>query len=204
MLMEAIMSSAAVQSHLTPEEYLALERKATTKSEYLNGQTYAMAGASREHNLIAGNVFGELRFQLRERACEAYINDMRVKISPTGLYTYPDVVVVCEEPRFEDSNIDTLLNPNVLVEVLSPSTEAYDRGEKSAHYRQLESLQEYILVAQDRVHIEHYLRQGTRWLLTEFSDLDDVFHLVSIGCELSLLEIYAKVEFPAGEAGQEA
>ena len=95
------MSSVATQSDLTPEEYLALERKATTKSEYLDGRMYAMSGASRAHNLIGGNIFGGLHAQLSERACEVYINDMRVKVSPTGLYTYPDVVVVCDEPRLE-------------------------------------------------------------------------------------------------------
>jgi len=197
------MSSVAVQPRFTPEEYLALERKATTKSEYLNGHIYAMAGASREHNLITGNIFGELRSQLRERPCEAYVNDMRLKISATGLYTYPDVAVVCGEPRFEDIDLDTLLNPIVLVEVLSPSTEAYDRGEKFAHYRRLESLQEYILVAQDCVRVEHYLRQGEQWLLTELSNLDDVLHLVSISCDLSLHEIYTRVEFSASEESQE-
>ena len=109
--MGEIMSSTAVQSHLTPEEYLALERKATIKSEYLNGQMYAMSGATRVHNLVCGNVFGELRNQLKESACEVYTNDMRVKVSSAGLYTYPDVLVVCDEPRFEDDSIDTLLNP---------------------------------------------------------------------------------------------
>jgi len=193
-----------MQPRLTPEQYLALERKATTKSEYLNGYVYAMAGASREHNLIAGNIFGELRFQLRGRPCEVYVNDMRLKVSSTGLYTYPDVAVVCDGPRFEDTHLDTLLNPIVLVEVLSPSTEAYDRGEKFAHYRRLESLQEYFLVAQDRIRVEHYLRQGEQWLLTELSDLDDVLHAVSIGCDLPLREIYAKVELPASEGSKGA
>ncbi len=197
------MASAAAQSYLTPEAYLILEREATTKSEYLNGQIYAMAGASRAHNLIAGNIFGELRSQLRMRACETYINDMRVKVRPTERYTYPDVVVVCDEPHFEDAELDTLLNPTVLVEVLSPSTESYDRGEKFVHYRQVASLQEYVLVAQDSIRVEHYLRQGTQWLLTEFSEQDDVLNFVSIGCALSLREIYAKVEFPASEVRQE-
>ncbi len=193
------MSAVAVQSRLTPVEYLALERKATTKSEYLNGYLYTMAGASREHNLITGNILGELRSQLKEQPCEVYANDMRLKSSPTGLYTYPDVVVVCGEPRFEDADFDTLLNPIVLVEVLSPSTETYDRGEKFAHYRRLESLQECLLVAQNRVRVEHYLRQGEQWLLTELSHLDDTLHLVSIHCELPLREIYSKVKFPVSE-----
>ena len=199
LLVKAVMSSTTVQAHLTPEQYLALERKAITKSEYLNGHIYAMAGASREHNLITVNISSGLHVQLEDQPCEAYVNDMRLKISPTGLYTYPDVVVVCDEPHFEDTDLDTLLNPIVLVEVLSPSTEAYDRGEKFAHYRQLESLQEYILVAQNRVRVEHYLRQGVQWLLTGLSDPDDVLHLTSIGCNLSLREIYAKVKFSASE-----
>jgi Uma2 family endonuclease len=198
------MAAVAVQPRLTPEQYLALERKAAAKSEYLNGHTYAMAGASREHNLITGNIFGELRFQLRERACEVYVNDMRLKVSSTGLYAYPDVAVVCGEPRFEGAHFDTLLNPIVLVEVLSPSTEAYDRGKKFAHYRRLESLQEYVLIAQDSVRVEHYLRQGEQWLLTEFSHPDDALHLASIGCNLPLREIYAKVEFPLNEKLQDA
>ena len=193
------MESIAAPSYLTPAEYLVLERKATTKSEYLNGRVYAMVGASREHNLIAVNMASELHGQLRERPCETYINDMRVKIAPAGLYTYPDVVVVCEKPRFEDADLDTLLNPTVLIEVLSPSTEAYDRGEKFAHYRRLESLREYLLVAQNRVCVERYFRQGAQWLLTEFSARDDEIDLVSIGCQLSLRAIYAKVEFPASK-----
>jgi Uma2 family endonuclease len=201
--MEEVMSAIGVQSRLTPEEYLALERKATIKSEYLGGHIYAMAGASREHNLITVNIASGLFVRLREQPCEVYANDMRLKIGPTGLYTYPDVAVVCGKPRFEDTHLDTLLNPIILAEVLPPSTEAYDRGEKFAHYRRLESLQEYILVAQDRVRVEHYLRQGEQWLLTELSELDDALHLASIRCALPLRELYAKVEFLANEASQE-
>lgn len=131
--------------------------------------------------------------------CQRYAPEDR----PTGLYTYPEVAVVCGEPRFEDTEIDTLLNPTVLVEVLSPSTEAYDRGERFAHYRRLESLQEYMLVTQNHVRIEHSLRQEEQWPLTELSALDGVLHLVSINCELSLHEVYVKVEFSSSEAPQE-
>ena len=198
------MSAVALQPRLTTEQYLDLERKASNKSEYLSGHIYAMAGASREHNLITVNISSGLHVQTRNGPCEVYANDMRLKISQTDLYTYPDVTVVCDKPRFEDTQFDTLLNPIVLVEVLSPSTEAYDRGEKFAHYRRLESLQEYILFAQDRARVEHYLRQGEQWLLTEVSDLDGVLNLVSIRCNLSLGEIYANVEFPAREEPQEA
>jgi Uma2 family endonuclease len=189
------MAAVAIQMKYTPEQYLAMERKATTRSEYINGRIYALAGASREHNLIAGNTFGELRSQLRGRACETYMSDMRVKVDTTRLYTYPDVVVVCGEPRFEDSHTDTLLNPAVLIEVLSPSTEAYDRGDKFAHYRRMESLQEYVLIAQDRMRVEHYARKGEQWLLTEFSHEDDLLDLASVGCKISLREIYDRLDF---------
>lgn len=194
--------SAVPQPFLTPQEYLAHERQAETKSEYFRGEVFAMAGASREHNLITGNVAGELRQHLRERPCEAYQADMRVKVSPTGLYTYPDVIVVCGEPEFEDAEVDTLLNPRVLVEVLSPSTADYDRGRKFTHYRRLSSLEEYVLISQDRPLVEHYVRQGPdEWLLTEQRSLQDTLVLPSIPCQLPLTEIYLKVQF-ASEAGE--
>jgi len=189
------MPSTAMQPHYTPEEYLMLERKADYKSEYVNGQIIAMAGASRIHNLIAGNLYREVSQQLRGRPCEAYISDMRVKVSHTGLYTYPDVVVVCGEIRFEDVDNDTLLNPTVIVEVLSTSTEAYDRGEKFAHYRRLESLQAYALVAQDQVRIEHYVRQGAQWVLSEASTLDETVLFAAIDCDVALRDVYDKVQF---------
>ena len=189
------VETTATRTLLTPEEYLAKERKALTKSEYRDGQVHALPGASRKHNLIAVHITGELYIQLRTRSCEIYTNDMRVKVSSAGLYTYPDVVVVCDEPRFEDSHFDTLLNPTVLIEVLSPSTAAYDRGEKFASYQKLDSLCEYVLISQDSVCVEHYLREGQEWNLTEFRSLTDVFRLISIDCELSLQAIYAKVQF---------
>lgn len=189
------METAAAQVFLTPEEYLAKERKALTKSEYRNGQIYTMPGASHEHNIIMGNTFAELHIQLRDRTCIVYPSDMRVKVSSTGRYTYPDVVVVCDEPQFEDSHFDTLLNPTVLIEVLSPSTAAYDRGEKFASYQKLDSLCEYVLISQDSICVEHYLRQEQDWNLTAFRAFDDVLFLVSIDCELSLQAIYAKIQF---------
>jgi Uma2 family endonuclease len=193
------MPSGARQPHYTPEEYLALERKAGCKSEYVNGQIIAMTGASRIHNLIGGNFYRQASQQLRGRPCEAYISDMRVKVSHMGLYTYPAVVVVCGEIRFEDVDNDTLLNPTVVVEVLSASTEAYDRGEKLAHYRRLESLQEYLLVAQDKVRIEHYVRQGAQWLHTEASTLDETVHLAAIDCDVVLRDVYDKVQFAGSD-----
>src|SRR5262249_54150199 len=157
--------------------------------EYYKGYITAMAGASREHNLIAGNLHGEIRSQFKGRPCEVYIGDMRVFIDRTGLYTYPDVVAVCGQPQFQDAEVDTLLNPTMIAEVLSPTTETYDRGKKFGHYRQLSSLREYVLVAQDELLVEHYIRQGDHWVLTEFRNLDDRLRLTSIDCEVSLREI---------------
>ena len=160
--------SAVPKPFLTPQEYVARERRAEIKSEYLRGEVFAMSGASRKHNLIAGNVNRVLGEQLRERECEVYPGDMRVKVSPTGLYTYPDVTVACGEPEFEDAEVDTLLNPRVIVEVLSPSTADYDRGRKFTHYRRLPSLREYVLISQECPLVEHYVRQGQdEWLLSK-------------------------------------
>jgi len=187
------MSTVLKQTHYTAEEYLALERSAPYKSEFHDGQIYAMTGASRKHNLIGVNIAGELRDQLKKRPCEAYMNDMRVKAAEARSYHYPDVAVVCGAPQFEDAHLDTLLNPTVLIEVLSPSTEAYDRGGKFTHYRKIPSLREYLLVMQDQPSIEHYVRQEGGWILTEAVGLDAVVPLDSIGCVLSLREIYDKV-----------
>ena len=184
--------------YLTPQEYLAIERAAQERSEYLDGGMVTMTGGSRNHNLIAGNVFGELRQQLKDRSSEVYANDLRVRVSDTGLYTYPDVVVVRGEPRFEDEHFDTLLNPTLIVEVLSPTTESYDRGKKFEHYRALGSLAEYLLVSQDEPRIERFLRQdGGVWLFVEVAGLDAALALPSIGCELRLAEVYRKVRFPS-------
>jgi Uma2 family endonuclease len=151
-----------------------------------------------------GNAFAEIRAQLRGRPCEAYVNDMRVKVERTGMYTYPDVIGLCEEPRFEDDIVDTLLNPTVIIEVLSPSTERYDRGEKFAHYRRLESLREYILIAQDIRRIEHYRRDGDTWVLTEVSEPESALVISSISCTLQLTEIYDRVKFPPAGAAPHA
>ena len=131
---------------------------------------------------------------MKGRACIAYANDMRVKVKQTGLYTYPDVVATCNAPCFEDAVADTLLNPAVIIEVLSDSTEAYDRGGKFAHYRRLPSLQEYVLIAQDSICVEHYLRQNDKWVLTEVSNISENLSLESLDCILSLTDIYDKVE----------
>lgn len=188
------------QHHVSPVDYLRAERGSAQKSEYVNGRVYALAGASRVHNLIVGNTFGELRAQLRGRDCEAYVNDMRVKVERTGMYTYPDVVALCDPPQFEDEHFDTLLNPAVIIEVLSPSTERYDRGEKFAHYRRVDSLREYVLIAQDIRRIDHYRRDGDSWVLTEVSDAAAALVMSSLAATLQLTDIYARVEFPPAGA----
>jgi len=187
------MSAVVAKATYSPEEYLTLERGASYKSEYHDGQIFAMTGASREHNLIAVNIAGELRAQLKNRPCESYIADMRVKAADARSYHYPDVVVVCGTPRFEDALVDSLLNPTVLIEVLSPSTEAYDRGGKFVHYRKIESLREYLVVSQDQPRIERYARQEGGWILTEAEGLEGIVTLDAIGCTLALREVYDKV-----------
>ena len=183
------------KTRFTPEEYLALERKAECKSEYFNGEIFAMSGATPQHVLIVTNVVSELRGQLKSRPCTVYSTDLRLKVSATGLYTYPDVIVVCGEPQFNDDHKDTLLNPTLIVEVLSESTKDYDRGGKFEQYRMLESFIEYVLIAQDKHHVEYFVRQpDNRWLLSETNRLEDNLELTSIGCNLALTEVYDKVE----------
>jgi Uma2 family endonuclease len=182
------------KTYVTPDEYLALERQAEYKNEYFDGEIFAMVGASRKHNLISLNIAAELRAQLKGRPCETYGSDMRIKIPASTLYTYPDAVVVCGEPKFEDAHVDTLLNPNVIVEVLSKSTASYDRSQKFAFYRTIESLTDYLLVSQDSVHVEQYTKQtDNRWMLSDFRSLEDVLQLDSVQCSLALGEIYDRV-----------
>jgi Uma2 family endonuclease len=156
---------------------------------------FAIAGATRAHNLIAGNVLAALHAQLRSSPCESYPSDMRVHVGATGLYTYPDVVVACQEPRFLDGQLDTLLTPTLIVEVLSPSTEAYDRGRKFEHHQSIESLRQYLLVASDRIHADLYTRQQDGgWLLTSADGPPGTLALASVNCQIALADIYEKVD----------
>lgn len=182
------------------KEYLEMERAAPERNEYFNGDIYAMAGASRRHNLISTNVSRSLSSQLRKRPCEVYSSDMRVKVRKTGLYTYPDIVVVCGKPQLEDEKRDSLLNPTVLIEVLSPVTEGYDRGDKFEHYRTITSLTDYLLVAQSKILVEHFVRQpNNTWLLSVFDEAQQSVEIRSIECSLLLEEIYEKVNFTEEE-----
>jgi len=188
--------SAQPQPRLTPEQYLAADRSAEFRHEYYNGHIYAMSGGSYRHAQIIGNLAGELRTALKTRPCSVVSNDLRLRVSPDGLYTYPDVIVICGDPKFADDQRDTLLNPALIVEVLSPSTEAYDRGFKSAQYRTIESLEEYALVSQAEPRVEVFRRQpGGHWLLSEAVGPEAACHFGSLDCAVALSEIYAKVIF---------
>lgn len=193
--METRISSVAAQTYLTPKEYLAFERKTTSKHEYLNGQIVAMSRASFGHNFITLDTATHLSMQLIGSECQVAVSDMRVKIVQTESYFYPDVVVICGEPRAEDDTFDTLLNPTLIIEVLSPSTETYDRGEKFEHYQKIGSLKEYILISQNKIHVEHYRRQEIEWLRAEFQRLEEVLPLLSISCELRWQDVYRRVKF---------
>ena len=188
--------SANPKTKLTPEEYLKFERNSEERHEYFDGEIFAMSGAKRNHNVIAWNIGGELRQKLKGKNCEAYPADMRVFVPKTGLYTYPDIVVICGEPKFKDNVFDTLLNPILLIEVLSETTESYDRGKKFQHYRSIETLQEYVLVAQDEARIEKYVKTGDGfWLLSEAVGLESEIEFASIECRIALREVYDKVNF---------
>ncbi len=179
--------------YLSPEEYLAIERQAEYKSEYVDGVMYAMAGGSERHNLIAGNLITELNIQLREAPCRVYPSDLKVGVPNSKRFFYPDVSVVCGEVEFADEGKDVILNPILIVEVLSESTAAFDRGKKFQSYQQIESLQEYLLVSQEEFVVEHYLRQEEgHWLYTKVSTLDDAIALPTMKCQLALRAIYRK------------
>jgi Uma2 family endonuclease len=191
--------AALPKTLISPQEYLEQERKAEYKSEYFNGEVFAMSGARHGHVLIESSLNRDLGNQLRDKPCEVYTSNMRVRVNPTGayMYCYPDITVTCEKPRFEDGELDTLLNPLFLVEILSDSTEKRDRRVKAPLYRKVESLREYLLVSQHEPYVERYTRQPSgEWLIKEAEGLDSSIQLASLGVTLKLSEIYRQVEFP--------
>ena len=189
-------SALRIEQPLSVEEYLAFERAADNKHEYDDGEIIAFAGASRQHNLVGGNTFRHLGNQLEGRPCEVYMTEMLVRIATTK-YVYPDVVVVCDEPEFADEEFDILLNPTVIIEVLSPTTESRDRGDKLQYYGALESVKDYLLVAQDRIRVDHYVKQSpSEWNLRVYTEAGDKIEIASIGCKLSVAAVYARVNFP--------
>lgn len=191
--------NALPEQYLSLDEYFKLEEASEIKHEYFQGAAFAMTGASENHNLIFGEVYRNLGNQLDGKPCRPYPADFRLKIEAVNLYTYPDLSVLCGETQLADGRRDTFLNPTVLIEVLSDSTEVYDRGKKFEFYRTIPSLQEYLLIAQDRPHVERYRRHGHDWLFTEYSSLDDEVALESIECTLSIASLYKRVRFEEGE-----
>ena len=186
--------TAVPEPYITLQEYFLLEETGEIKHEYYDGAIFDMTGASVQHNLLVAAIIACLHPQLREKASSVFPSDLRVKVEATGLYTYPDVLVICGMPHTADGRGDTVTNPTVLIEVLSPSTEGYDRGGKFHHYRTIASLREYLLIAQESMHIEQYVRKkGNRWLLEEFTRADQVIRLASIDCTLALEMVYEKV-----------
>jgi Uma2 family endonuclease len=183
--------------YITPKEYLAFERECVDqKHEYFDGEIFAMSGASFRHTLISSAITGIFYNQFLGRNCSAVSSDLRVKISETGLYTYPDIIVVCGEPEFEDQVFDTLLNPVIIIEILSKSTENYDRGKKFENYRKIKSLQEYLLVSQEEIHIDHYQRQNNQiWTFQSYTLPEEKIILSSINAQLILADVYAKITF---------
>jgi Uma2 family endonuclease len=189
------MSALPNPERWTVEAYLELELNSEIKHEYFDGEVYAMTGASRNHNLISINTATSLNTQLRENLCEAYQSDMRVRVSRKQ-YVYPDVTVVCGETQFSGEKPDTLLNATVLIEVLSPSTEGYDKTTKSEYYRSITTLQEYLLIYQEKCHIEHFARQADgNWLVKDVFQMDGKLELTSIQCTLAASDVYNKVKF---------
>lgn len=186
--------SAIPKTYYTEEEYLALEREAPYRSEYYRGEIFAMAGGSDEHNTVAGSIRDALTPQLRGR-CRRYMFEMRLKILATGLYTYPDVMILCGPRHFTEDRPDTVTNPQVIFEVLSDSTEKYDRGKKFSHYQKVPSLQEYLLVAQNKPIVDHFIRDdGDVWTFRRYEALSDIITLPSIGAIITLAEIYEEIE----------
>jgi Uma2 family endonuclease len=192
---------ALPENFMTPEDYLKFERASETKHEYLAGEIFAMSGVSRSHDRIVNSISSYLYAQLLEGPCESFSSDMRVKVHSSVYYTYPDLSVVCGEQEFEDSAVDTLLNPTIVIEVLSPSTERYDRGKKFNHYKTVSSLQEYILIAQDSPQVERFVRRPDgEWTFTVLVGLEAVLELPLIQCRLPLEKIYERVNFDIPEA----
>jgi Uma2 family endonuclease len=187
---------SANPTFVTPEEYLERELESEEKHEYFNGEIFAVARSSARHTWIVTNVAGEFGQLLKKKPCRVASSEMRLRVTPTGLYTYPDVMVICGDVEYAAEQEDTVLNPTVIVEVLSPSTQDYDRGRKFQQYRTLPSLIDCLFVAQDRPHVEHWTRQSSNsWLLVEFSDLAQSIPLASISCILPLAEVYDKIEW---------
>ena len=181
---------------MTPEEFLAFERASDIRHEYLGGQIIAMGGAKRNHNIVAANLCTEISNKTEDKNCEVYLADMRVFLPASSEYAYPDLTVVCGQPEFQDDVLDTLLNPVLIIEILSASTEAYDRGLKFQLYRSIKTLREYVLISPNQPRIEKYVLHGDGfWVLSETAQLDSELVLESIDADIPLSRIYRKITF---------
>ncbi len=189
--------------YCTHEEYLAMEQAAEYRSEYYKGEIFEMDGASINHNRIVGNLSTKLNQALANSKCEAFMNEIKVWIEQKDLFTYPDVIVICGKPEFYPDRDDTITNPTIVTEVLSDSTKNYDRIEKFEFYRTLPAFQEYILVDQYRIHVEHfYLESKGKWIYTDYSDVNDILKFNKIEFEIAMHDIYSSVEFNKEEPNQ--
>lgn len=197
--------SAVPKPRYTPAEYLAQERVSENRHEFYRGEIFAMAGATESHNRIALNITTNLMAELRGNPCRVFALDMRVQVSANGLYTYPDVAVACPPIEFLDESRDTLVNPQVIVEVLSKSTEKFDRGKKFELYRELPSLKQYVLISQAEARVDSYMRQadGVAWLMVPSAGLEATLDFPTIECRLSLAEVYRDVDFALTQAEAE-
>ena len=189
--------SAIPKHKWTVAEYLAAEQTSEVRHEFFNGEIFAMAGASPEHNTVKENCIGEMFFRLKNTPCRSFSTDQRVKIPATGLYTYPDILIVCGRAEFDAEDPHSLINPQVIFEILSPSTESYDRGTKFHHFQKLPSVKEYVLISQDKMQVERFVRQpNDSWLLTTFDDVNGEFALTTVPVTVLLADLYRGVEIP--------
>jgi Uma2 family endonuclease len=187
--------------YYSPEEYLALEEAADYKSEYIDGEIVPMAGGSTNHNQIAGNFYAELSFAFKKLDYRVFMSDVRLWIAKRRIYTYPDVMVVAGEPEYYNNRTDTITNPRVIIEVLSRSTKGYDRSKKFEAYRTIPTFEEYLLIDQTRNYIEHFSKtDNKRWSFCEYDESDDAIALASVSFEISLADIYNKVNFAQVDA----
>ncbi|BAY12483.1 Uma2 family endonuclease [Calothrix sp. NIES-2098] len=193
------------QRYYTPEEYLELEEAADYKSEYIDGQIIPMAGGTINHNQIALNLSSELNFAFKKQHYRVYMGDVRLWIAQKRTYTYPDVMILADEPEYFNNRLDIIVNPQVIVEVLSKSTKGYDREGKFEAYRTIPTFQEYLLIDQNRIHVEQYSKTGKKqWALREYDEEDEAIALVTVPFEISLQDLYNKVQFELVESEVES
>ena len=183
--------------YITPEDYLLNERLALEKHEYFQGEIFAISGASIPHNRIFSNTFGDISFKLKGKECEPFGSDLRIHIPKNSLFTYPDISIICGEIETTDDKFDTVTNPSVIIEILSPSTRDYDIGKKFYLYRDIESLKEYLLIDSEKITVEKYIRNiDNSWLLTAYKSIEDSFSIETVGLEMKLSDVYFGVNIP--------